>query len=83
MYSWRDHSYDVTLGGDRWHITAEGKISRVYDDGKQTVLGDDFVILLPFSETYTLLYADASQLTQYFGVTWTYDAATSQYTLAG
>lgn len=82
VYSWRDHSYDVTLGGDRWHITAEGKISRVNDDGKQTVLGNDFVILLPFSETYTLLYADASQLTQYFGVTWTYDAATSQYTLA-
>ena len=79
IYSWTDHSYDVTFGDAHWHITSEGRISRVNDDGTYALLGSDFVILLPFSETYTLLYARADQLAQYFGFAWTYDAAQSRY----
>lgn len=79
IYSWLDHSYDVTFGDAHWHITSEGRISRVNDDGTYALLGSDFVISLPFSETYTLLYARADQLAQYFGLAWTYDAAQSRY----
>ena len=75
VYSWRDHSYDITLDGVRRHITADGVVTEQTADGTWRTLGDDFVILLPFSETYTLLYTRAEQLTQYLGITWTYDAA--------
>lgn len=80
-YSWRDHSYELTLGENAWHISAEGEISRKNADGSQTVLGSDFTLLLPFSETYTLIYADAAQMQRYLGITWTYDAQSGVYTL--
>lgn len=69
VYSWKDHGYDVTLGEKQRHITAEGVVT----DGAGAVLGEDFAILLPFSETYTLVYARAEQLERYFDLTLTLD----------
>lgn len=81
VYSWRDHSYNITLDGVCRHITADGVVTEQTADGTWRTLGDDFVILLPFSETYTLLYTRAERLTQYLGITWTYDAAQKLYSL--
>lgn len=81
VYSWRDHSYQVTLGDSSWYISAAGEISRVEADGTLTLLGTDFEPYLPFSETYTLLYADAARMQEYLGINWTYDEQQRSYTL--
>lgn len=79
VYSWRDHSYTITLGSNRFHIDRDGRVSALGPDGAQTPLGEDFTLLLPFSETYTLLYCRADQLRDYLGVQWSYDQSQNTY----
>lgn len=81
VFSWRDHSYDVTLGDSHWHITAEGEVSKLEDTGKYARQEGEFSAILPFSETYTLIYAPVDQLTAFFGLTWDYDQAKNLYTV--
>ena len=60
-------------------VTEEGEVWRYLPDGGKEFLGENMQILLPFSETYTLLYCPAAALTEYFGVEWSYDAAENVY----
>lgn len=75
VYSWRDHSYAITLGDRKLHIDREGTVFSVGADGSLTPAAQGFTLLLPFSETYTLIYCDAAQLRDILGISWTGEGA--------
>lgn len=78
-WDWRSSSYTIWHHGGTYHVTKEGVLSRVEEDGSLTPMGDDFTLLLPYSKTYTLLYCPAQALRDYFGLTWTYDPDAGEY----
>jgi hypothetical protein len=82
-WSWKNHTYTITLGKKTYLATEKGELYLYQKDGSKQQLASDFTILPPFSDTYTLLYCPADKLTAYFGVRWTFDAAQNQYTLEG
>ncbi|MBQ5749242.1 MAG: hypothetical protein IIV87_03710 [Oscillospiraceae bacterium] len=78
-WSWKNHTYLISFGERTYAVTEEGEVWRYLADGGKEFLGENMRILLPFSETYTLLYCPAAALTEYFGVEWSYDAAENVY----
>lgn len=78
-WSWKNHTYLISFGETTYAVTEGGEVCRYLPDGGKEILGGDMQILLPFSETYTLLYCPAASLTEYFDVEWSYDAAENVY----
>lgn len=82
-YSWKNHSYTITLGSLTYLAEEDGRLWLYQQDGSKKQIADDFTILPPFSETYTLLYCPADKLRDYLGVEWTYDKTQNLYTVEG
>ena len=66
-YSWKNHSYTITLGPLTYLAEEDGRLWLYQQDGSKKQIADDFTILPPFSETYTLLYCPADKLRDYLG----------------
>ena len=79
VWSWKNHTYDIELGGKRYMAEEDGSLYLLREDGKKELLCDDFEILRPFSTTYTLLYCPADKLFEYIGVNWEYDEENNTY----
>lgn len=77
-WSWKNQTYTLTLRGETYFATKSGVLTKYRADGS-LLLSEDFTILLPFSETYTLLYCPAEQLRAYLGVEYSYDAQANRY----
>jgi len=82
-WSWKNHTYTLTLGSKTFLATESGALYVYLQDGSKQQLADDFTILPPFSDTYTLLYCPADKLQEYFGFNWSYDEAQNLYTVEG
>jgi hypothetical protein len=79
VFSWRDHSYSITVNGKNYTALEDGTLIEALPDGTQRTIAADFTVFPPFSSTYTLLYCPADKLAQYLGVIWKYDAANGVY----
>lgn len=79
-WSWKNQTYTITLGGRTYFAAKSGQL-RLYRPEGSELLSEDFTILLPFSETYTLLYCPASELREHLGVEFVYDAMANRYTI--
>jgi len=82
-YSWKNHSYTITLGTLTYLAKEDGTLYLYQKDGSKKEIAKDFTILPPFSETYTLLYCPADKLHDYLGINWTYDEAQNLYNVEG
>ncbi len=78
-WSWKNKCYTISLDGVSYLVTEQGEVYRYLADGSRKYLGDGMQILLPFSETYTLLYTPAEKLTEFFKLQWHYDAPNGRY----
>ena len=68
------------LHGRTYFASRDGQL-RLYKPEGSELLSEKFTILLPFSETYTLLYCPAEELREHLGVDFVYDAQNNRYTI--
>lgn len=80
-WSWKNKTYTITIGGRTFFASMDGRLREYLPDGSYALRSERFTILLPFSETYTLLYCPASELKEQLGIDWTYDAQQNRYTI--
>lgn len=80
-WSWKNQTYTITLDGKTYFAGRDGKLRVYLPEGGSKLLCDDFTILLPFSETYTLLYCPAEALRDQLGVDWAFDEQQNVYTI--
>ena len=79
-WSWKNQTYTITLDGRTYFASRDGQL-RLYKPEGSELLSEKFTILLPFSETYTLLYCPAEELREHLGVDFVYDAQNNRYTI--
>lgn len=80
-WSWKNQTYTLTIDGRTFFASMDGRLREYLPDGTYALRSENFTILLPFSETYTLLYCPASELQERLGIDWTYDAQENRYTI--
>ena len=79
-WSWKNQTYTITLDGKTYFASRDGRL-RLYRPEGSELLSETFTILLPFSETYTLLYCPADELREHLGIDFEYDAQQNRYTI--
>ncbi len=81
VWSWKNQTYTITLDGNTYFASLDGHLRRYLPEGGSELLSQSFTILLPYSETYTLLYCPANELREQLGIDWVYDAQANCYAI--